>query len=170
VCWSVLHRCHCWKASCAVKQNLFVVNSAAVMIWSLATSVLPALYCDTFVCDHVSSTTWCTSVHEVAHCHCVCYDVHLWALAYACCCKAHNSIVVHDNTAYANCYMLCLTGINSMNMLLMFDTQFLYGTGKPTLAVLYEDNREARHLRTYAVRSKCNTIVVHTISYQHTVT
>lgn len=31
------------------------------------------------------------------------------------------------------------------------DIKFLYGCSKPTLCVLYEDNRRARHIKTLAV-------------------
>ena len=33
------------------------------------------------------------------------------------------------------------------------DIVFLHGLPKPTLALLYEDNKEARHLKTYEVRA-----------------
>lgn len=33
----------------------------------------------------------------------------------------------------------------------MLDIQFLYGCEKPTIAVLYQDPKEARHLKTYEV-------------------
>ena len=36
----------------------------------------------------------------------------------------------------------------------MIDLVFLHGLPKPTLALLYEDNKEARHLKTYEVHVK----------------
>eukprot|EP00850_Spirogloea_muscicola_P009452 SM000053S17409 [mRNA] locus=s53:248703:257116:+ [translate_table: standard] len=36
----------------------------------------------------------------------------------------------------------------------VFDIEFLYGCTKPTIAVLYQDNKDARHVKTYEVSLK----------------
>lgn len=38
--------------------------------------------------------------------------------------------------------------------LMVIDIQFLYGAAVPTLAVLYQDTKEARHFKTYQVALK----------------
>ena len=37
---------------------------------------------------------------------------------------------------------------------MVLDIKFMHGTPQPTLLVLYEDNRTARHLKTYNVQLK----------------
>lgn len=36
----------------------------------------------------------------------------------------------------------------------VLDLQFLYGCPRPTVALLYQDNKNARHLRTYEISLK----------------
>lgn len=36
----------------------------------------------------------------------------------------------------------------------MVDIQFLYGCNRPTICVLYQDQKEARHIKTYEVLLK----------------
>jgi Mono-functional DNA-alkylating methyl methanesulfonate N-term len=38
--------------------------------------------------------------------------------------------------------------------LMVIDIQFLYGTAKPTFALLYEDTKQARHIKTYELLVK----------------
>lgn len=41
--------------------------------------------------------------------------------------------------------------LDELNVL---DMKFLEGTSKPTLVVLYQDSKEARHVKTYEVNLK----------------
>jgi hypothetical protein len=34
------------------------------------------------------------------------------------------------------------------------DIKFLHGCSRPTIAVLYEDSREARHVKTYVINGE----------------
>lgn len=36
----------------------------------------------------------------------------------------------------------------------MLDMKFLHGEAKPTIAVLYTDQRQARHIKTYCISGK----------------
>ena len=46
--------------------------------------------------------------------------------------------------------------------LTVIDIQFLYGTAKPTVALLYQDTKDARHIKTYelAVKEKVVRLLI----------
>ncbi|KAG6790201.1 hypothetical protein POTOM_006349 [Populus tomentosa] len=58
---------------------------------------------------------------------------------------------------YFNCtYMqrMCVYAITRLEELQVLDIKFLHGCSKPTIVVLYQDNKDARHVKTYEVALK----------------
>jgi DNA damage-binding protein 1 len=41
----------------------------------------------------------------------------------------------------------------------VIDIKFLYGCARPTIAVLYADQREARHIKTYCISGERESIL-----------
>ena len=46
---------------------------------------------------------------------------------------------------------MTLAATPAQDELQLLDMTMLHGTAQPTVAVLYQDNREARHVRTYKI-------------------